>query len=52
MFGGGFSSKQLVGAGVALLLFGAFVVTRGSIGAGLALCAAGGAMLGKRFLSD
>jgi len=48
---GGFSSRQLVGAGIALLLFGAFVVTRGSIAAGLVLCAAGGAMLGKRLLA-
>ena len=46
------SSRQLVWAGSALVAFGALILSRGGIGAGLVLCGIGAAMLGKRFFAS
>jgi hypothetical protein len=49
---GALSSRQLAWAGAALAALGALILSRGGTGAGLVLCAIGGAMLGKRFLAS
>jgi hypothetical protein len=46
------SSRQLVWAGSALVALGAFVISHGSTGRGLLLCAIGAVMLGKRFFAS
>jgi hypothetical protein len=49
---GGLSSRQTVWVGSLVAVFGAYMVSRGALGAGVVLCGVGVLMLARRLLSD